>query len=161
MGGSDKASRKTAAPPLWTGGAVACPTTQAREALVVEWEKRTLAEAKAQRQPFIAREGVEAVRLYRVAAECARVAGSKQRAALTDTADALQAAIDADYRVRRLRLAYSLKIGDKRTVAREASMLRELLRGRDDAYTRWLGTLEAKFRASEGSSLADATQALR
>lgn len=150
-----KAGAKAAPPLLWQASPAACPASRPREAIEVALEKATLAEAKAQRQPFIAREGVDAVRLYRVAAECARVAGaSEQHAALSTTADSLQGAIDMDYRVRRLRLDYSLKIGDKRTAAREAAMLRELLRGKEDAYTRWLTALATKLRASEDHLLS-------
>lgn len=156
-----KARGKAAAPPLWTDGAGACPAKQPREALEVASEKRELAEAKAQRQPFVAREGVEAVRLYGVAAECARAAGASElHAELDATADSLQNAIDLDYRVRRLRLDYSLKIGDKRTAAREVSMLRELLRGNEGAYTRWLAALEVRLRGSEGRLLSSAGGAL-
>lgn len=154
-----KAGAKAAPPLLWQGSPAACPASRPREAIEVALDKETLAEAKAQRQPFIAREGLDAVRLYRVAAECARVAGASERhAALTATADSLQGAIDVDYRVRRLRLDYSLKIGDKRTAARETAMLRELLRGKEDAYTRWLTALGTKLRGSEDSLLSGVSE---
>jgi hypothetical protein len=154
-----KAGAKAAPPLLWQASPAACPASRPREAIEVALEKETLAEAKAQRQPFIAREGVDAVRLYRVAAECARVAGASDRhAALSTTADSLQSAIDMDYRVRRLRLDYSLKIGDKRTAARETAMLRELLRGEEDAYTRWLTALATKLRGSEEHLLSGVSE---
>jgi len=150
LAGESKRRDPAVPPGLWAAGAIACPATQPREALAITLEKETLADAKAQRQPFIAKDGVDAVRLYRVAAECARTAGaSEAHATLASTADSLQSAIDADYRVRRLRLDYSLKIGDKRTAGREASMLRELLRGREDAYTRWLAALDSKLHATD------------
>jgi hypothetical protein len=152
-------SRKKAAPSapeLWTQVSASCPATGTVEALALAPEKRALAEAKAQRHPFIAREGVESVQLYRVAADCARVGGAhEQSKALLSEADALRRAIDADYRVRRLRLEYSLKIGDKRTAAREASMIRELLRSGDGAYVRWLATLERKLGSENRGLLRD------
>jgi hypothetical protein len=161
LGDATKPAAKASAPLLWKGNPPACPATRPREALEVALEKQTLADANAQRQPFIAREGVEAVRLYRVAADCARVAGaSEERAELTASADSLQSAIDLDYRVRRLRLDYSLKIGDRRTAARETAMLRELLRGKEDAYTRWLTALDTKLRASESRLLSGLTEAV-
>lgn len=149
--------KKPAVPELWTRAAADCPVTSAIEALATTDEKRAQAEAKAQRHPFIAREGVDAVQLYRVAADCARVGGDREEAkALLANADSLRRTIDADFRVRRLRLEYSLKIRDKGTAEREARMLRELLHGGDNAYIRWLVAIERKLRASaEASNLPD------
>lgn len=155
LGPGAKAGAKAPAPLLWKASPAACPASRPHEALELAFEKRTLADAKAQRQPFIPREGLEAVRLYRVAAECVRVGGAPEEyAALSATADTLQGAIDMDYRVRRLRLDYSLKIGDKRTAARETAMLKELLRGREDGYVRWLAALDGKLRGSEDRLLS-------
>lgn len=155
LGDGPKVGAKAAPPLLWKASPAVCPASRPREALEVALEKQTLADAKAQRQPFIAREGVDAVRLYRVAAECARIAGASERhAELSKTGDSLQGAIDMDYRVRRVRLDYSLKIGDKRTAAREAAMLKELLRGKEDPYTRWLTALDTKLRGSEDRLLS-------
>jgi hypothetical protein len=149
--------KKPEVPELWTKTSASCPTSNAGEALATASEKRALAEAKAQRHPFIAREGVDAVQLYRVAAECASLGGDREEArALLASADVLRKAIDVDFRVRRLRLEYSLKIGDKRTAESEAAMLRGLLRSDDSPYVRWLATLERKLAASNrGGVLAN------
>jgi hypothetical protein len=153
---SETSARKgrPSAPPLWTKVSASCPAKRPIEALTAAADKAELAAAKAQRHPFIAREGVESVQLYRVASDCARVAGAQERSqALLTAAEALQRAIDADYRVRQLRLEYSLKVGDTSTAAREATMLRELIRGKDGEYARWLAAVEKKLSKTASAGI--------
>jgi hypothetical protein len=154
LSGTTVSKARPSAPPLWTKVSASCPTQRPIEALTAAADKAELAVAKAQRHPFIAREGVESVQLYRVAAECARVAGAQERSeALLASAETLQRTSDVDYRVRQLRLEYSLRIGDKSTAAREASMLRELIRGKDSPYSRWLAAVEKKLSRTASAGI--------
>lgn len=147
-----RAQHPLAAPRLWRERGASCPVSDADEAFQVMLERRAMADAKAQRQPFVARDGVDAVDLYRVAASCAKLAdAASSEQPLTRTADALRESIEADFRIRRLRLDYSMKQRDKQTALAEVAMLRDLLRDVDDPYTRWLSALSR--RLSQGSPL--------
>lgn len=110
--------------------------------------------AKAERYPFAAQDGVQAVRLYRRAAACYRAVGASNEATLMQReGEVMERRIDEDYRTHRLRLERALQQGRLEDALIETRALIELLRHREgDAYLAWLNQLARQLQLAIDSA---------
>jgi hypothetical protein len=142
----------TEAPPLFSESAATCPQAQAQPALAYALEQVELADAKRERHPFHAYDGVQAVGLYHVAAACFRSGGDPTAAKEVDEAGAdLQRKLNESYRTHRVRLEHALSVDDKLVARQEVRALRDLTTGRPGAYVSWLSNLERRLQLAEGT----------
>lgn len=110
--------------------------------------------AKAERYPFAAQDGVQAVRLYRRAAACYRAIGATTEAQLMQREGEVMARrIDEDYRTHRLRLERALQQNRLEDALLETRALIELLRHREgDPYLAWLNQLARQLQLAIDSA---------
>lgn len=108
------------------------------------------ADARRQRYPFDARDGVAAVRLYTGSGFCYAGAGySEEAASVGRRATQLRQRVEGDYDTARFRLGRALSNEDRGTAISEARLLLALLEGRDDPYVEWLILIERRLRLAE------------
>lgn len=98
------------------------------------------ARSKTLRYPFEAREGLNAVELYRLAAPC--LAGSDQAAPVAAEERKLRQRIEDDYQVYRLHLERGLSEKDWRSSMTATQQLLALLADRPGEYREWLTRLQ-------------------
>lgn len=110
--------------------------------------------AKAERYPFAAQDGVQAVRLYRRAQACYRAIGAANEAQLMEReGDVMERRIDEDYRTHRLRLERALRQSRLADALIETRALIELLQHREgDAYLAWLNQLARQLQLAIDSA---------
>jgi hypothetical protein len=140
---------------LWDGAPAQCRATAPDQARALGLKLRGLAELERERHPFAIGDGVAAVPTFAAAAACFERAGDAgDAAAMARAHDALEARIQGDYLVHRVRLEHALEIGDDATALRETRVLRELTQGRSGAYVDWLAMVERHLdgRATGGAS---------
>jgi len=127
------------APDLFGPKPTACPQAAPDQALALASEKFELAEGKRERSPFVAKDGLEAVQLYELAATCFRQARAQARADDADaTAAQLRTAITQDFRARRVRLEHLMAVGDYELARQDITVLRALTEGKQGAWVNWL-----------------------
>jgi hypothetical protein len=134
------------APPLFDPAPDACPVRGVDRAQVRAEDRLQAADAKRERYPFEAQDGVDGVRLYGEAAACFRAGEDPARAEAAErTAAALALHIEEDYRAHRLRLERALELERYDDALFEVQSLRALLEHRDDPYTGWLAIVERQL----------------
>lgn len=137
------------APPLWEAAATTCPQKAPDQALSVARDKKVLAEGKRERSPFDVEDGVAAVPLFEVAADCFKLAGDAARAGEMQAAGArLRKQLEEDYRAHQMRLLHALDIRDMRVVQRQTKTLLAMLKGQTNPYVAWLSNLDRQLKLS-------------
>jgi hypothetical protein len=136
-------------PALWSNAPARCPVA-AEQANAYAEDKHIVADGKRERHPFYLAQGVEAVTAYETAATCYRAAGDGGAADdVTAAAKDLRAEIEADYRVRRLRLERALLVKDDEVAAKEVAALSDLTAAAQGPYVEWLAVMRRKWRTKE------------
>jgi len=140
------------APALFGAASAGCAQREPDTARALAGEQLALADAKRERQPFFAHDGVLAVGLYRSARACfdvAQAAELSRRAA--DAEVRLTRELEEGYRTRRARLEHALGVKSYRVARSEVRALLELLKGRGGEYVDWLSNLERRLKLLEGT----------
>jgi hypothetical protein len=103
---------------------------------------------RAERYPFDAQDGIEAVRLYGLAESCYRAGGlTSDSTRIGRERQALARRLEEDYRTHRLRLERALKFQRHEDALAEAQNILALTRHRQgDAYVQWLTLLERRLQ---------------
>jgi hypothetical protein len=136
-------------PALWSDAPARCPVG-ADQANAYAEEKHLVADGKRERHPFYLAQGVEAVSAYETAATCYRAAGDGDAAdGVTAAAKELRTEIEADYRVRRLRLERALLRKDDEVAAKEVAALSDLTTAAQGPYVEWLAVMRRKWRTEQ------------
>lgn len=150
FGEEEELSSTTTPPALFTTAPAVCPESDAESARALQAEQLGLADAKRERRPFHAHDGVQAVSIYRSAAACAdRAADATGADRARASAEALQRELDDSYRTHRVRLEHALSIKDYLVAREEVRSLRDLTRGLSGDYVTWLSNLERRLRLRE------------
>lgn len=135
-------------PELFATEATTCPKTRTTGALPYAEEQRDMAIATHERVPFAAHDGVVAVGLYRMAAECFRTAGALASAAEAEqAADTLRGELSDEFRARRLRLSHVLALEDYELARIDVGVLRAMTAGKQGPYVEWLKKVEKQLAA--------------
>ncbi len=128
----------------------ACPAQAGVRALALAREKSANASSKRQRWKFHARDGVDAVVSFELAAACFRAGGDTSAATIaTGVATSLRAGVLHEFKIYRIKLERALEGGDAAAALPLVKLQREMLYARDidDAYVRWLTILQRKLEA--------------
>ena len=135
------------APALWvTAAPHKCAQPDPSLAAARANDLLTSAENKRERSPFVPRDGVEAVSVYRDAAACFRTAGKPTEAGESEhDAARLESAMLQNYHLARLRLERALVSGDGDTALVQISTLKSMLGQRPGEYTASLNNLERRL----------------
>ena len=127
------------APDLFGAATSACPEGDPSQARAYAQEKLEVAESKRERLAFAARDGVEAVHLYELAAVCFQhAADAKGQHEAETLAHGIKESLAREFRTRNLRLSHTLRVEDYELAAADWRVLRELVGGASGAYTEWL-----------------------
>lgn len=120
------------------------------EASALARESANAASQRADRYPFDPQEGIEAVRLYGIAAACVRAGGQADLVpSLERQREVLSARVNEDYRGHRLRLERALVDGYYALALRQIRLLQAMLRHRRaDPYYEWLDALAREIELS-------------
>jgi hypothetical protein len=139
-------------PDLWDAPVTACArTSSAEQAIAVARDKESIADARRERRPFHAQDGVAAVPLYETAAACFRQGGDAASAAESaNEAATLRKEMYDDYKTHRVRLEHALSIQDLVTSRKEVRTLLAFLEGRQGDYVTWLSNLDRKLKLKVG-----------
>jgi hypothetical protein len=138
-------------PALFASAAPSCPQAEPTAALALAVEQRERADAKRERRPFRASDGVRAVGLYRITAACSRVAGDPERSTQAErAAQVLERDLDESYRTHRVRLEHALSTKNYQVAEVEVRALRELTTGHGGDYTGWLESLSRRLALRQG-----------
>jgi hypothetical protein len=138
-------------PGLWEGDGAKCSHSAKEQAQAVARDRRILALGRRERSPFDVRDGVLAVPLFEMSADCYRVAGEK--AVADDMAAAgskLKSEMEETYRAHQMRLEHSLDVRNLRLARRETQVLLRMLEGRTGPYVEWLSNLERQIKLKLG-----------
>jgi len=113
------------------------------------------ADARGQRYPFDAQDGIRAVQQYQVAYACYQTAGELSEAArMQREGGALQRRIEEDYRTHRLRLDRAIEQEQVLDALYETQALLALLKHKQgDQYRAWLETLERRLQLAIDQAL--------
>ena len=142
---------KADAPALFSKERVSCPQQERDMALARAEQELRLADAKRERRPFRAYDGVLAVGLYRTASACFEHAGRpSQKARAEQAAQRLERDLNESYRTHRLRLEHALGSKNQLLARSEVQVLRDLTSGASGDYVTWLASLERRLALSEG-----------
>ncbi|MGC4089343.1 MAG: FHA domain-containing protein [Polyangiaceae bacterium] len=138
------------APALFASGSLTCTQAEPQSALAFAHEELGVADAKHERRPFHAEDGVKAVESYRLAAACFRSAGSADEATAVDArARELERELDESYRTHRVRLEHALSIKNYLVARKETRALLALTQGQSGEYVTWLSSLERRIRMKQ------------
>jgi len=137
------------APDLFGVAPAVCPQDAPDQARALAADKRGIAEGKRERSPFVAKEGVQAVELYEMAAACFRQAGDSESAGQSqkDAAE-LRALITQDFRARRIRLEHLLEVGDYQLARYDVTVLRSLTEDKQGPWVSWLAHVAQVIKQS-------------
>lgn len=140
-------------PALWEGEMPKC-THQAREqALSVARDKKIIALGRRERSPFDVKDGVLAVPLFFIAADCYAAAGESASAEEMKAAgERLKLQMDESYRAHQMRLEHSIEISNLKIAQRETQVLLRMLEGRTGPYVVWLSNLERQLKLKLGKT---------
>lgn len=126
-------------PELFSNEPVSCPRADVVQAVAYGQEQMDLANGKRERMPFSVTDGVEAVKLYDVAASCFRLGQVASSAADAEEAGrTLRDDLNNDFRARRFRLAYTLKVQDYPLARDDLKVLLAMTRGKKGPFVDWL-----------------------
>jgi hypothetical protein len=138
-------------PALWDTTPVQCTHKDRERALAVARDKMVTALGRRERSPFDVRDGVLAVPLFALSAECFRVAGEKKRATEMDRmGERLKVQMDESYRAHQMRLEHALDIQNLKIAQRETKVLLTMLEGQTGPYVGWLSNLERRLTLKLG-----------
>jgi hypothetical protein len=138
------------APELFSALDVKCQQSNPIQAVALGQEKLDHADGKRERMPFRASDGVDAVSLYRTAAACFRAGGVESQAKdAEDAALGLKTTLMNDFRARRLRLTYTLKVKDFELAKQDVAVLRALTEGKRGPYVEWLAKAEKQLTTTK------------
>lgn len=139
------------APALWAADPPKCTQSAQEQARAVAQDKMIVALGRRERSPFDVRDGVLAVPLFYLAADCFRVAGEGAKAeAMTHAGERLQREMDESYRAHQMRLEHSIDINQLRTAQRETDVLLRMLEGQTGPYVVWLSNLDRQLKVKLG-----------
>jgi len=140
-------------PLLWTGDPPKCSQKAAAQALAVVGDKKVMALGRRERSPFDVRDGVLAVPLFYLAADCYRVAGEPKRAAaMARDGEKLQQQMEESYRAHQMRLEHALDVRNLRVAQRETGVLLTMLEAQTGPYVVWLSNLDRQLKIKIGSA---------
>jgi hypothetical protein len=127
-----------------------CPYTDRAEAIAYALDELAVGDAKAERHPFVPRDGIAAVEDYDLAAACFHSGGDPPAAAsAAATSSALRDQIIADFRARSLRLEFSLRAEDGALALSDVRVLLALTENRKGPYHDWLTALARQTKQGE------------
>jgi hypothetical protein len=143
----------TAAPPALFDEVSACETEGGTARHRADRDAEA-AIAKAERYPFAAQDGVQAVQLYRRAQACYRAVNASTEAALMGReAELMSRRIDEDFRTHKLRLERALAQGRLPDALLETHALQEIFRHRaGHPYVGWLEQLARQLQLAIDSA---------
>jgi hypothetical protein len=136
------------APALWNESAKtpACSQSDPQQASALARQELARAEAKRERSPFYAEDGVAAVELYERATGCFVVANEPAEAgSAREHAGRLRRDLSRQYHVHRVRLERSLVTKHYDATLKEARIVRRFLQHNRGVYTSWLANLERQI----------------
>jgi hypothetical protein len=146
------AGKPSEVPALWADAQTTCTHKEREQALAVARDKMVIALGRRERSPFDVRDGVLAVPLFSMAADCFRVAGEKQRATEMERAgERLKGQMDESYRAHQMRLEHALDVQNLKTAQRETKVLLEMLEGQTGPYVVWLSNLDRRLKLKLGA----------
>jgi len=138
-------------PALWPEEPQKCTHSEREQALAVARDKKVIALGRRERSPFDVRDGVLAVPLFEMAADCYRVAGDKGRADdMAAAGDRLKKQMDESYRAHQMRLEHALDVKNLRVAWRETHVLLRMLEGKTGPYVVWLSNLDRQLKLKLG-----------
>jgi pSer/pThr/pTyr-binding forkhead associated (FHA) protein len=138
-------------PALWENAKPTCTQDAEAQALAVARDKRVVALGRRERSPFDIRDGVLAVPLFFLSADCYRVAGDQARATdMTRAGDKLKQQIEEGYRAHQMRLEHALDIKNLRVAQSETRTLLTMLEGKTGPYVGWLSNLDRQLKIVMG-----------
>jgi hypothetical protein len=128
-----------------------CPQSAPEQALARAHEVQQVADARRERRPFHVQDGVAAVPLYELASACYVRGGDQPRGTETaNTAIALKAEMQQDFRTHQVRLDHLLTIKDWIPARREARVLLSYMEGKQGDYLTWLSNLDRQLKLKVG-----------
>lgn len=131
-----------------------CPQTDRAAALVLADESLLAAEAKQERAPFYARDGIAAVRLFQRAGACYQLAGDGRAADEARAgAAALHGRLSDELHVRHVRLERLLAERRYADAKRESQLIAEYVADPATPYGQWLSAVvrEGELQAKQGA----------
>ena len=138
----------TESPSLFGAPPLACPQSDAGQARAYAEEQLEVAESKRERLAFAAKDGVEAVHLYELAAACFRQgndgAGTREAEAM---ASGIKESLGREFRTRNLRLSHTLKVEDYELAVSDWRVLHELVADSSGVYAEWLDDVATALEA--------------
>ena len=148
--GEEELGLQSKPPALFGAAEVSCTQRETDSARALAVEELGVANAKRERRPFHAHDGVQGVAHYRIAAACYRVAADEPNAldASKQAAD-LQRELGESYRTHRVRLEHALSIKDYLLARKEVRALLDLTQGLSGDYVTWLSNLERRLKLRE------------
>jgi hypothetical protein len=145
------ASKPEEEPALWEEASPKCNQSAKEQALAVARDKRVIALGRRERSPFDVRDGVLAVPLFYMAADCYRVAGNaNQQKEMLAAGERLKTQMEEGYRAHKMRLEHSLDVNNLRTAQTETRILLRMLEGQKGPYVGWLSNLERQLKVMLG-----------
>ncbi len=134
-------------PPLFAAaGAARCPETAPDGALAFGREELRRAETARERAPFIGQDAVAAVDAFQRAAVCFVSAGAADQAADAQRqAGQLQASVQRDFHVHRVRLERALATKTYDVARMEVQLLLSYVGRQAGAYSSWLRSLDRQI----------------
>ncbi len=152
-GDDEEAAPSHEPPPLFASAQASCPQQEPTAALALAAQQLELANAKRERRPFRAHDGVQAVALYGTAAACfkqgARSDGERQA---LRAAEALKVDLEESYRTHRVRLEHALSTKNYPLAHHEVRALRDLTSSATGEYVGWLSSLDRRLALRAGKN---------
>jgi hypothetical protein len=144
------------APVLWPAKPVTCAHSNPVAALARAKELRLTTHGKRDRSPFVPRDGVAAVPMYREVAACFRVAGATTEARDAElAANRLETTMQNEYRLTQLRLERALSDQDFEAGLTQILVLKSMLENRTEEYVSNLSALERKLMLTSAKQEGD------
>jgi hypothetical protein len=126
-----------------------CPHNDAATAHAYADQQLMAAQAKRERSPYNARDGVLAVPLYDAASACFDVAGQRDAAAqASDERAQLAQHLQENLRSHQVQLEWSLERHRYQAAAQEVRRMQELLAGRSDSHAHWIAAVALELGVS-------------
>jgi hypothetical protein len=148
---ADNSQQPQDIPKLWEATPAACPQSVPEQALARAHEVQQVADARRERRPFHVQDGVAAVPLYELASACYQRGADQARATETaNTAAAIRAEMQQDFRTHRVRLDHLLSVKDWVSARREVRVLLAYMDGKQGDYITWLSNLDRQLKLKVG-----------
>lgn len=138
-------------PALWAQAKATCTHKDPKQALTVARDKMVIALGRRERSPFDVRDGVLAVPLLEMAADCYRLAGENARSAEMEHAgERLKQQMEESYWAHQMRLEHALDVQNLRIGQHETEFLLRMLEGQTGPYMVWLSNLDRRLKLKLG-----------